>query len=69
MKKINEFMLREIAGEYVAIPVGATTEHFNGMISLTETAAFLYEHIEQAPSLAALVSLLRSEYEVDEETA
>ena len=69
MKKINEFMLREIAGEFVAVPVGAATQNFNGMITMTETAAFLYEHIEEAGSFQELIDLLRSEYEVDEETA
>ena len=69
MKKINEFILREVAGEYVAVPVGRTTEHFNGMITLSETGAFLYEHLEQAESFEALIAMLRAEYEVDEETA
>ena len=50
MKKIQEFILREVADEYILIPTGKTTETFNGIISLSETAAFIYEHLEEAPS-------------------
>mgnify|MGYP003510539641 CR=1 FL=1 len=48
MKKVKDFLCREIAGEYILIPTGNTTEKFNGMITLTETAAFIYNHIEEA---------------------
>ena len=46
MKKIKEFILREVADEYILIPTGKTTEEFNGMITLSETAPFIYEHID-----------------------
>lgn len=69
MKKIKEFILREVADEYILIPTGKTTEEFNGIISLTETAAFIYNHIEEADSFEALVNMITSEYNVDKETA
>lgn len=69
MKKINEFVLRNIADEYVAIPVGETTEQFNGIITLSETGAFIYQHIEEAETFEDLIRIVRSEYEVDQETA
>lgn len=69
MKKIKEFMLREVADEYILIPTGKTTEEFNGIISLTETAAFIYEHIEEAKSLEDLIDKITKEYDIDTETA
>lgn len=69
MKKIKEFMLREVADEYILIPTGKTTEEFNGIISLTETAAFIYEHIEEAKSLEDLIDKITKEYDIDKETA
>ena len=39
MKIIKDFILRNIAGEYVLIPTGTTTQEFNGLISLNEIAA------------------------------
>ena len=69
MKKMKEFILREVADEYILIPTGKTTEEFNGIISLTETAAFIYNHIEEADSFEALINMITSEYNVDKETA
>lgn len=68
MKKIKEFILREIADEYILIPTGKTTETFNGMITLTETAAFIYNHIEEVESFEALIDLMLEEYDIDRET-
>ena len=55
MKKVKDFLCREIAGEYILIPTGNTTEEFNGMITLTETAAFIYNHIEEAKTFEELI--------------
>lgn len=69
MKIVKEFILRKIAGEYVLVPTGATSQEFNGMITLSETAGFIWEHLEEAESLEDLVRQMREVYEVDEETA
>lgn len=69
MKKINEFILRNMVDEFVLIPVGKTTEKFNGLMTLTETGAFIYEHIEEAESFEALIEMITSEYEVEKEEA
>lgn len=69
MKIVKEFILREIAGEYVLVPTGATTQEFNGLITLSETAKFIWEHMEEADSLEEMIQLLLDNYEIDEETA
>lgn len=69
MKILKEFILRDIAGEQVLVPTGETTQEFNGLITLTETAGFIWQNIEQAESVGDLVKLMLEEYEVDEETA
>ena len=69
MKKIQEFILREIADEYILIPTGSTTEQFNGMITLTETAAFIYQHLEEASTFEELIHMITSEYDIDQQTA
>ena len=61
MKKIREFILREVADEYILIPTGHTTEEFNGIITLTETAAF-NPQVNQ-------IKAFEKEYNIDEETA
>lgn len=70
--KTNElYILRDIAGDNLLVPVGEATQRLNGMIHLTETAAFIWNHINdnEAKDLEELVKMLTDEYEVDEETA
>ncbi len=69
MKIIKEFILRDIAGECVLVPTGATTQEFNGLITLTDTAKFIWENLEQVDSLEEMVDALLEEYEIDQKTA
>ena len=69
MKIIKEFILREIAGEIILVPTGETTQQFNGLITLSDTARFIWENIERADSFEDLVKMMLEEYEIDEETA
>lgn len=69
MKKIKSFISRTIAGETVLVPADETAHDFNGMISLTDTATFIWEHIEEAADFNQLVNMILDEYEVDRETA
>lgn len=69
MRIAKEFILRDIAGECVLVPTGATTQEFNGLITMTDTARFIWENLEKVDSLEELVQKLLEEYEIDEETA
>lgn len=69
MKLKSGFVLRKIAGKFMAVPVGARSKELHGMIALNETGAFLWEQLNHARTVDELVALLRSEYEVEEETA
>ena len=68
MKIVKEFILREIAGESVLVPTGDTTQEFNGLITLTDTAKFIWEHVEKVDSFEELLNLMLDEYDVDRET-
>lgn len=69
MRIAKEFILRDIAGECVLVPTGATTQEFNGLITMSETAKFIWENIEKVDSLEEMVQKILDEYEIDEETA
>lgn len=69
MKIIKEFILRDIAGECVLVPTGATTQEFNGLITMSDTAKFIWENLEKVDSSEELIKLLLDEYVIDEETA
>lgn len=68
MKIVKEFIMREIAGECILVPTGDTTQEFNGMITLTDTARFIWEHLEKVDSLEEMIQAMLKEYEIDEKT-
>ena len=69
MRIKKEFILREIAGEYILIPTGTTTQEFNGLITINDVAAFVWKNIEKVNSVDELISMVLDEYDVDEDVA
>lgn len=69
MKIQKEFVLREIAGDYVIIPTGKTTLTFNGLITVNEVGAALWEMLQSEKSLDDLVHGILDEYDVEESVA
>ena len=69
--KIKEgFILRSICGEYVVVGEGLTQVNFNKMLSLNESAAYLWKEIQGKEfSGEDLVQLLLDRYEVSPEQA
>ncbi len=66
MKIKKGFELRDICGEKVIIATGIENIDFNRMISLNETAAFLWQSAEGKDFTAEMLAeLLCGEYEVD----
>jgi sensor domain CHASE-containing protein len=68
MKLKKGFVLREVAGETVVVPVNAEL-NFNGMITLNETAKVLWKVLENETTEDALVKALLGEFNVYEATA
>ena len=67
--KIKEgFLLRNIAGQTVVLPTGGDLD-LNMMITLNDTGAFLWEHLQEETDETALVQALLAEYDVNEKTA
>lgn len=68
--KINEnFVLREVAGSWVVIPIGEKSVDFNGMMNLNETGVLLWRELEKGAEKEDLVSAITAEYEVSEDEA
>lgn len=70
MKIKKGFELREVCGEHIIVAYGKENIDFNKVISLNESASFLWKAIADKDFTAdTLSSLLCEEYEVDAETA
>lgn len=67
--KIKEgFVLQEVAGDTVVLPVN-TELNMNMMITLNDTGRFIWQQLENQTDEAAIVAALLQEYDVDEATA
>lgn len=70
MKIKKGFELRQVCGENIIVAYGKENIDFNKVISLNESAAYLWKNITDKDFTAdTLASLLQGEYEVDVETA
>lgn len=69
MKRSADFLLRDVAGTLVVVPVGAAVSDFPGMITLNPTGAYIWELLEQEHTVESLVDALTARYDVSAEKA
>lgn len=70
MKKKKGFYLRNVLGENVIVAEGVENIDFSKIISMNESAAFLWQQVGDEPfTIADLVGYFCGEYDVDEQTA
>ena len=69
MKRSENFLLSEVAGTRVLIPVGDAAIAFPGMVTINDTGAYIWELLEQEKTLDDLAEALMERYAVDLETA
>lgn len=71
MKVVKGFALRPLGNEYLLIAESVDLVNFNAMITLNESAAYLWRNVADNDSFDAdtLTELLLAEYEVSPEQA
>lgn len=69
MKIKAEAVLREIAGDYVLVPTGASVTEHNGLFSVSEVGSRIWEILPECDNEEEIVSIILDEYDVDPETA
>lgn len=69
MKKLEEFIVRQIADEYIMMPVGNTAIKFNGLVMANSTSAFIWENIEKINTVEEMTNLVCEEFDVEYEEA
>lgn len=69
MKRSADFLLRQVAGSRVLVPVGAATKRFPGMIRINDTGCYLWEQLEQEQTRQSLTEALMARYEVTQAQA
>lgn len=69
MKISEDYIIREIAGEYVVVPTGQAAVRFNGLITINEVGAFLWRKLQAGADEAQLLQAVLEEYDVEEAAA
>ena len=69
MKLKYDFVVREVAGKMVAIPIGDATEDFNCMITLNDTGSFIFNQLKVEISKDELLDKFLKEYDATKEQA
>ncbi|MCQ2310903.1 MAG: PqqD family protein [Paludibacteraceae bacterium] len=71
MNILKGFKLRPLGNEYILVGEGIEQINFNKMITMNETAAYLWHKVEDGSDFDAnrLAALLTEEYEVSQEQA
>lgn len=69
MKIKDNFMLKEIAGSWLVVPMGERVSDFNGMVSLSDSGALLWGQLLAGKLFDELVEEILDNYEIDEDTA
>lgn len=69
MKIRGEYVLREIAGEYILVPIGNSAMEMNGMITLNEVGVFIWNKLKDECTREELLREILESFEIDEEHA
>lgn len=69
MRANHDFLLREIAGESILLPVGEAAQRMSGLVDLNESGTLLWKKLEKDCTEQELVEALLQEYDVSEATA
>ena len=69
MKRNSNFLLRDVAGPMVIVPIGDAVAAFSGMITVNGTGAYLWQLLETEQTVDTLTEALLERYEVTREQA
>lgn len=69
MRIKDGFVLREVCGDNIVIPVGENSVDFKSVIRLNESGVLLWNALLNDVDEQQLLKVITDEYEVDDETA
>lgn len=69
MKQHPEYILREVAGSMVLVPVGEASRDFPGMITMNPTSVYLWEILKESQTAQTLTEALCTRFDVAPEQA
>ena len=69
MKRKNDFIMQNVGGENLLVPLGAQVMEMNGLTTLNGTAAYIWELMAAEREPAELAAAVAERFDVDLQTA
>lgn len=69
MRIKGEFILREVMGEMLAIPVGGSVLDFNGMICINPVGEVIWRGLQEGQTKEAILDAILDKFDVSREEA
>lgn len=69
MHVVPGFVVRQIAGETIAIPAGPAARELSGLLALNGSGTFLFDLLQTEQTEQSLVQAMLDNYEIDPSTA
>lgn len=69
MKRKSDFILQNVGGENLLVPLGAQVMNLNGLVTLNATGCCLWELLAQDRSVEELAAALTERFDVDSQRA
>ena len=69
MKRKADFIMQNIGGENLLVPLGAQVMDMNGLVTLNDTAACVWELLAQDRTADELAAAVAEEFDADVATA
>lgn len=66
MKVNKDFVLREIAGESILVPLGQQTMQMDGIINLNPVAAVIWSALSENPDQEYVLQEILEHFDIDE---
>lgn len=69
MHIVPGFILREVAGEIIAIPSGEAANSLSGLVALNGSGRLLFDLLQSEQTLQSLTQAMLDTYDIDHDTA
>lgn len=69
MKIKSGFIVRKVADEYFAVPIGDMSKESNCMIRLNATGVYIWNQLQKESTFEEVLQKILTEYDIDKEDA
>lgn len=62
-----QYLLREIAGDFILVPVGQAAVDFNGLAAMNQTSVWLWHYLQSEKTAEDIIRAFADEYDLSPE--